>query len=57
MKEKINKFIEGCISSGKCVSTNIDLSHENTLEIEDILNRYSDSTARTKIRKILKNIK
>ena len=57
MKETINKFIEDCISSGKCVSTNINLSYENTLEIEDILNRYNDSTARTKIRKILKNIK
>lgn len=48
----MKEFIDKCISSGKVVS-GYELSQEVILEIEDILNRFNDKTARTKIRKLL----
>ena len=51
----MKEFIEDCISTGKCVENDLNLSHEVELKIEDYLNRFNDNTARTKIRKILKN--
>lgn len=50
-----NEFLDACISSGKYVKTsdNINLSQEQILEIEDILYRFNDKTAKTKIRKML----
>lgn len=50
---KVNEFLDACISSGKYIDI-IELPYEATLEIEDILNRFNDKTARTKIRKVLK---
>lgn len=55
MKEKIIEFLNDCISSGACVSGHFDLDHDAIIEIEDILNRYNDTTARSKIRKLLKS--
>lgn len=56
MKDKLKRFVDACISSGKYVETGLDLPQKEILEIEDIVNRYNDTTARTKIRKIVKNI-
>jgi hypothetical protein len=54
-KNKLKKFIEDCINSGKYIEIGLNLPQEIILEIEDILNRYNDTTAKTKIRKIIKN--
>jgi hypothetical protein len=57
MNSKENKeFVEACISSGKYVETGLNLPKKYILEIEDIVNRYNDATAKTKIRKVIKNI-
>lgn len=53
--KKLNEFLDVCISTGSYVDTGLKLSEKEILEIEDILNRYNDTTARTKIRKIIKN--
>jgi hypothetical protein len=57
MKNKINEFIEACISSGKVIitSSDIKLSHSDIIEIEDILNRFNDKAATLKIKKHLTN--
>ena len=54
VKESIERFI----SSGMVghISNNVNLTQNTVIEIEDILNRHNDSTARTKIRKIFKNL-
>ncbi len=50
----MKEFINDSISSGKVVENeNIELTQSVILEIENILNTYNDTTARTKIRKIL----
>tara|TARA_R110002124_G_C8931286_1_gene512026 strand:+ start:1935 stop:2180 length:246 start_codon:yes stop_codon:yes gene_type:complete len=54
-KEKLKDFVDACISSGKYIETGFKLPQKDILEIEDILNRYNDTTAKTKIRKVLKN--
>lgn len=46
-------FINNCISSGKYIDGVLNLKQKQILEIEDILGRYNDSKAKTKIRKIL----
>ncbi len=53
LKEK--EFVKDCISSGKYIETGLNLSKKEILEIEGILSRYNDRTAKTKINKILKN--
>lgn len=55
MKTELKSFVNDCISSGKCVENSFNLNKEQILEIEDILNRYNDTTAKTKIRKIINN--
>lgn len=53
-KTEMKEFINDSISSGKVVENeNIELTQSVILEIENILNTYNDTTARTKIRKIL----
>jgi hypothetical protein len=52
LKKELVKY---CISSGKYIETGLNLSKKEILEIEDILNKYNDHTAKTKINKILKN--
>lgn len=54
-KQRKDEFIRDCISTGKCVESRFKLSNEQVIEIEDILNRYVDATARIKIRKVLSN--
>lgn len=49
-------FVDACISSGKYVETGLNLPQTAILEIEDIIYRYNDTTAKTKIRKVIKNI-
>jgi hypothetical protein len=49
------EFVKKCISTGGCIGNNFNLSKKEILEIEDILSRYNDGTAKTKINKILKN--
>lgn len=56
-KTELKEFVDACINSGKYVETGFNLPHDKILEIEDILNRYNDSSARTKIRKLLNIIK
>jgi len=53
-KEKLDSFLDACISSGRHVETGLKLPQKEILEIEDALNKYNDSTAKTKIRKIVK---
>lgn len=48
---KVDNFIDDCISSGSVSS----LPHHTILAIEDVLNRFNDKTAKTKIRKILQS--
>lgn len=57
-KEQQKTFIDDCISSGKFVDYDgvTDFSIDTILEIEDILNRFNDKSARAKIRKILKKL-
>lgn len=53
----MERFIDECISSGKVIEySKFILSNKTTTRIEDILNKHNDSKARTKIRKILKEI-
>lgn len=47
-------FVSSCISSGKYIETGLNLPQAQILEIENILNRYNDATAKTKIRKVVK---
>ena len=47
------KFINACVSSGKCVESDLNLTKEQVLEIDDIVNRYNDITAKTKISKVI----
>lgn len=56
MKLKEKEFVKNCISSGRYIETGLNLSKKEILEIEDILDKYNDHTAKTKINKILKNI-
>lgn len=53
-KSDVDVFLDACISSGKVIITNknIKLEQDVILKIEDILNRYNDKTARTKIKKL-----
>lgn len=53
--ETLEEFIEDCISTGMCVENDFGISKQDELEIEDILDVCNDKTAKTKIRKILKN--
>jgi len=53
---KLRDFVDACISSGKYIETGYKLPQKSILEIEDILNRYNDTTAKTKIRKVVKNV-
>lgn len=53
---KLKEFVDGIISSGKYIEKGLNLQQKEILEIENILNKYNDTTARTKIRKIIKNI-
>lgn len=55
MKAEFNDFLEDCISTGKCMD-NYFLTQEQNLEIDDILHRYNDTTARIKIKKIICNV-
>ena len=55
-KEKLKEFVDACISSGKYIETGLKLPQKDILEIEDIVNRYNDTTAKTKIRKVIKNV-
>ena len=55
-KDKLKEFVDACISSGKYVETGLKLPQKEVLEIEDIVNRYNDTTAKTKIRKVVKNV-
>lgn len=52
----ICEFLDACISSGKFIQTSdeIKLGQNAIVEIENILMRYNDKTARTKIRKLIK---
>jgi len=54
-KTELNEFLDMCISNGKYVETIFKLTQEQILVVEDILNRFNDKTARTKIRKIILN--
>lgn len=54
MTTKQEDFLDICISTGKYVETGLKLPHNVTIEIESILNKYNDSTAKTKIRRLLK---
>ena len=54
-KDKLKEFVDACISSGKYVEIGLNLPQKEILEIEDILNIYNDTTAKTKIRKVVKN--
>ena len=51
--DTLEVFINRCISSGKYIDGVLNLKQKQILEIEDILGRYNDSKAKTKIRKIL----
>jgi len=55
-KDKLKEFVDACISSGKYVETGLNLPQKEILEIEDIVHRYNDTTAKTKIRKVVKNV-
>ena len=52
-KKELNEFVDACISSGKYIETGFNIPHDKILDIENILYRYNDTTARTKIRKVL----
>jgi len=49
-------FLDACISTGRCVEMFDEFlfTDEITFQIEDILHRYNDKTARTKIKKLIK---
>lgn len=53
--DTLEVFINRCISSGKYIDGVLNLKQKQILEIEDILGRYNDSKAKTKIRKILES--
>ena len=56
MKNLMKGFIEDCISSGKFIgdgSCPVDVSQEDILEIEEVLNSYNDVTAKSKIKRLL----
>lgn len=53
-KVKLKEFLDICISTGRYVETGLNLPQKNIIEIEDILNRYNDSTAKTKIKKLIR---
>lgn len=55
-KEQEKEFIDDCISRGKFVDYEelTDFSQDIILAIEDVLHRFNDTAARTKIRKLLK---
>jgi len=55
-KDKLKEFVDACISSGKYIETGLNLPQKEILEIEDIVNRYNDTTAKTKIRKVVRNV-
>ena len=55
-KDQINEFLDACISSGRYVETGLNLKQELVLEIENILYKYNDTTARAKIRKLIKSL-
>ena len=55
-KKELKEFVDACISRGRYVETGLNLPQKEVLEIEDIVNRYNDTTARTKIRKVVKNV-
>ncbi len=55
-KNTRKEFVDACISSGSYMELGFYLPHKSVLEIEDILNRFNDKTARTKINKILKTL-
>lgn len=57
-KEQEKQFIDDCIDRGKFVDYEdvIDLSYSKIIEIEDVLHRFNDSSARSKIRKIIRNL-
>lgn len=52
-KTELRDFVDACISSGKYIETSFKLKQEDILEVEDILNRYNDTTAKNKIRKLV----
>ena len=50
-------FLDACTSSGCFIKThdNISLSHEVILELESLLDRYNDTKAKAKIKKLIKS--
>ena len=58
--DKIEEFLENCISSGKVLTSDINemnLTDDEVNIIEDILMRNNDTKAKKKIIKIIKNKK
>ena len=50
--EVYKEWLETCISSGKCYPLK-GLTQEQEVEIDDILYRYNDKTAKTKIKNVI----
>ena len=51
----IEQFLDDCISSGRVVSDYLDkFEDEEIFKIEDILYRYNDTTAKRKIKALIK---
>lgn len=54
LKSDIKKFVDNCIRVGKCVNqTRFNLNPAQVLSIDEILNNYNDTTAKTKIRRLV----
>jgi hypothetical protein len=51
-------FLDTCVSTGRCTRMfgNFLFTDEITFQIEDILHRYNDKTARTKIKKLIEKL-
>jgi hypothetical protein len=51
-------FLDTCVSTGRCIRMfgNFLFTDEITFQIEDILHRYNDKTARTKIKKLIEKL-
>jgi hypothetical protein len=56
-KENIEIFIDECISSGKCVMNLLNLTWQETHEIERSVNNHSDKKARRVLNKVLTRVK
>lgn len=56
IKNRVNEFVDMCVSCGKYVESFFNLTDEHILKVEDIIDRYNDKTAKTKIRKLIMEI-